>query len=66
MGNVEGKNWNVEILVELVSLRYLSFIFKEGDHLHHSLGKTLDTIIAMISNAQGTLYNITSYREERR
>ena len=60
-----GLNWNVEIVVALASLRHLSDVFKEGDQFYCSLGKTIDMIIRKIHNAQGALYNITSYRESR-
>jgi hypothetical protein len=38
-------------------------MFRERSHLYHLLGKTLGSIIGMIANVQGALYNITSYRE---
>ena len=34
-----GLNQDVEIVVTLASLRYLSDAFKEGGQLHHSLGQ---------------------------
>ena len=37
-----------------------------GCHLRNSLADALDTITNTISDAQGALYNITSYRESRR
>lgn len=61
-----GVDKNVEIVVTLASLRRQSDAFKEGDQLHHSLGQTIDTIIRTIRDAQGELYDITSYRESRR
>jgi len=61
-----GVDRNVEIITALSSLRYLSDIFKECDHLHQSLGQTIDTIVGTIRNAQGALYDITTYRESRR
>ena len=64
--NLEEQDRNAKILTELGSLRCLSSNLKEGDNLQYSLGKTLDTIIATNGNAQGALYNITSFREERR
>ena len=64
--NVEEQDRNAQILIELASLRRLSSNLKEGDSLRHSLGKTLDTIIATIGNYQGELYNISYFREERR
>ena len=50
----------------LASLRRLSDVFKEGDQLCCSLGQTIDTIIGTICDAQGALYDFTSYRESRR
>ena len=55
-----------QILVQLASLRLLSSFIREGDHLRQSLANALDTITNTISNAQGALYNISSYRESRR
>ena len=64
--NVEEKDRSAQILIELESLRKLTSNLKEGDNIHRSIGKTFDTIIATIGNAQGALYNITYFRERRR
>ena len=56
----------MEIVATLSSLRCLSDIFKKGDQLRCSLGQTIDTIIGTIRDAQGALYEITSYRESRK
>jgi len=57
---------NSKILVELANLRCLSSNITEGGQLQQSLRETIDIIVDTISNAQGALYNITSYRESRR
>ena len=56
----------MEIVATLASLRCLTDIFKEGDQLHRSLGQTIDTIFGTIRDAQGALYDITSFRDSRR
>ena len=56
----------MEIVAALSSLRRLSDVFKEGDQLCRSLGQTIDKIVGTICDAQGALYDITSYRESRR
>ena len=56
----------MEIVVALSSLRRLSDIFKKGDQLHRSLGQTIDTIVGTIRDAQGALYDITTFRDSRR
>ena len=61
-----GVDWNVEIVVALSSLRCLSDVFKEGDQLRRSLGQTIDTIVGTIRDAQGVIYDITSFRDSRR
>ena len=61
-----GVDWNVEIVVALSSLRRLSDVFKEGYQLCRSLGQTIDTIVGTIRDAQGALYDITSFRDSRR
>ena len=61
-----GVDRNVEIVAALSSLRRLSGVFKEGDQLRQSLGQTIDTIVGTICDAQGALYDITSYRDSRR
>ena len=61
-----GVDRNVEIVAALSSLWCLSDVFKEGDQLHQSLGQTIDTIVGTIHDAQGTLYDITSFRDSRR
>ena len=38
----------------------------EEDQLHHSLCQTIETIIGIIRDSQGALYDITSYRESSR
>ena len=64
--NVEEQDKNAKILIELASLRRLRSNLKEGENACRSLGKTLETIITTIANAQGALYNITSFKEEKR
>ena len=61
-----GVDRNVEIVAALSSLRCLSDIFREGDQLRLSLGQTIDTIVETICDAQGALYDITSFRDSRR
>ena len=46
-----GIDRNVEIVAALSSLRRLSDVFKEGDQLCQSLGKTIDTIVGIIHDA---------------
>ena len=58
------QNQNVEIIASLATLRCLSDVFKEGGKLRCSVGQEIDMIISMIGDAQGALYNITSYRDE--
>ena len=60
-----GVDRNEELVAALSSLRCLSDVFKEGGQLHRSLGQTIDTIVGTIRDAQGALYDITSYRESR-
>ena len=57
---------NTQIIARLASLRRLSSSIRGGGHLRDSLADALDIITNTISNAQGALYNITSYRESRR
>ena len=65
--NPEGEeDRNSQILVCLGALKFLSSSFRGGDHLRQSLVEALDTIPNTISNAQGALYNIITYRESRR
>ena len=65
--NSEGEqDRNSQIIAHLASLRRLSSSIRGGDHLRESLADALDTITNTITNAQGALYNITSYRESRR
>ena len=65
--NLEGEeDQNSKILARLGALRCLSSSYRGGDHLRQSLVEALDTIPNTISNAQGDLYNIISYRESRR
>ena len=56
----------MEIVAALSSLRCLSDVFKDGDQLRRSLGQTIDTIVGTIRDAQGALYDITSFRDSRR
>ena len=65
--NTEGEqDHNSQILACLGALRRLSSSFRGGDHLRQSLAEALDTITNTIANAQGDLYNISSYRESTR
>ena len=65
--NSEGEqDRNSHIIVNLASLRCLSSSIRGGDHLIQSLADALDIITNTIAEAQGTLYNISSYRESRR
>ena len=57
---------NTQIIARLVSLRLLSSSIRGGGQLRNSLVDALDTITNTISDAQGALYNITSYRESRK
>ena len=57
---------NTQIIARLASLRHLSSSIRGGGHLRNSLADALDTITNTIFDAQGALYNITSYRESRR
>ena len=57
---------NSKILAHLGALRSLTSSFRGGDNLRLSLAKELDNITNTISNAQGALYNISSYRDSRR
>ena len=57
---------NAQIIAHLASLRRLSSSIRGGGRLRDSLADYLDTITNTISDAQGSLYNITSYRESRR
>ena len=56
---------NSQILERLASLRHLSSSIREGDHLRESLADALDIITNTIAEAQGALYNISSYIESR-
>ena len=65
--NLEGEqDRNSQILAHLASLRRLSSSIRGGDNLRQSLADALDTIKSTIANAEGALYNISSYRESRR
>ena len=65
--NPEGvQDRNAQIIARLASLRRLSSSIRGGDRLRESLADALDTITDTIAEAQGALYNITSYRESRR
>ena len=65
--NLEGEqDRNSQVIARLASLRCLSSSIRGGDHLRESLADALDTITDTIFEAQGDLYNITSYRESRR
>ena len=65
--NPEGEqDRNSHIIARLASLRCLSSSIRGGDHLIQSLADALDTITNTITNAQGDLYNISSYIESRR
>ena len=44
----------------------LAHFFRRGNHLIQSLAEAFDTITNTISNDQGALYNISSYRESMR
>ena len=57
---------NTQIIAHLASLRRLSSSIRGGDHLRQSLADALDTITNTIVEAQGAMYNISSYRESRR
>ena len=64
---LEGEqDQNSHILVCLASLRHLSSSIRGGDHLREYLADALDTITKTIIEAQGALYNISSYKESRR
>ena len=66
--NLEGEqDRNAHIIARLASLRCLSSSIRGGGgRLRDSLANGLDTITSTIFDAQGALYNITSYRESRR
>ena len=65
--NMEGgQDSNSQILARLGALRRLSSSIRGGDHLRQYLADALDTITNTIANAQGALYNISSYKESRR
>jgi len=65
--NPEGvQDRNAQIIARLASLRRLSSSIRGGDRLRESLADALDTITDTIAEAQGALYNITSYRESKR
>ena len=65
--NPEGKqDRNSHIIVCLVSLRRLSSSIRGEDCLRDYLADALDIITNAIVEAQGALYNISSYRESRR
>ena len=65
--NPEGEeDRNSQILVCLGALRRLSSYFRGGDNLRQYLAEALDTITNTIIEAQGALYNISSYRESMR
>ena len=65
--NPEGEqDRNSQIIACLASLRRLSSSIRGGNRFRESLADALDTITNTIFNAQGSLYNITSYRESMR
>ena len=65
--NPEGEqDRKSQIIAHLASLRRLSSSIRGGDCLRESLANALDTIIDKIAEAQGDLYNISSYRESMR
>ena len=65
--DLEGEqDRNTQIIARLASLRRLSSSIRGGGHLRNSLADALDTITNTIFDAQGALYNITSYKESRR
>ena len=61
----EKHDKNSEILARLGAMRFLSSIFRGGG-IRRSLGEALDNITNTISNAQGALHNIRSYRDSER
>ena len=64
--NEEEQDRNSEILIRLGELRRLSSLFRGGDHIRQSLAVALEAITNTIANAQGALYNISSYRDSQR
>ena len=65
--NSEGEqDRNAQIIAHLASLRRLISSIRGGGRLRDSLADALDTITNTIFDAQGALYNNTSYRESRR
>ena len=62
----EEHDRNSEILAHLGALRHLSSLFRGGNHIRRSLGDALDNVTNTNSNAQGALYNISSYKDSQR
>ena len=62
----EEHDRNSKILACLDALRSLSSIFRWGDHIRWPLGEALDNITNKFYNAQGALYNISSYKDSQR
>ena len=62
----EEHDRNSKILARLGALRSLSSIFRGREHIIWPLGEALDNITNTISNAQGALYNISSYKDSQR
>ena len=59
----EEHDRNPKIIARLGALRRLSSVFRGGFDIRQSLGEALDNITNTISNSQGALYNISSYRD---
>ena len=57
---------NAVILIELSRLRGISASFRGGDEIHCSLASTMDAIVDTILQSTNILYDITSYREEKK
>lgn len=56
----------MEILKEISRLREIGARWRSGDQFHCSFAHTLDAIVETITQSNGALYDIASYRERKR
>ena len=57
---------NADILIEIARLRGISAFFRDGDESRRFLSRTMDAIVDTIARSTNVLYDITSYREQKR
>ena len=57
---------NVEMLIELACLRGINATFSSEDRIRCSLASIIDANVDVITISHGALYDIASYREQKR